>query len=135
MAAKSKEIAAHTKAIEAKTVRHGEVAVNIVNLKNDLSDTQEALASNKAFLQELESGCGTKEAEWDERQKTRADELQALAETIKLLNDDDALELFKKAIPAAGASFVQMSGSRMRMQARALAVLRTARTPANQRVP
>merc|ERR1719247_770690 len=43
VSAKTKEIAAHTSAIEEKTVRHGEVSVNIVNLKNDLSDTQEEL--------------------------------------------------------------------------------------------
>ena len=31
--------------------------------------------------------------------KTRADELAALAMTIKVLNDDDALELFKTTLP------------------------------------
>ena len=63
-----------------------------MNLKNELSDSQEALLNDKAFRKELESGCGNKEAEWNERSKTRADELVALAETIKLLNDDDALD-------------------------------------------
>merc|ERR1719281_669850 len=43
MAAKEKEIEAHTKAIEAKNVRVGEVAVNIVEMKNDLTDSQESL--------------------------------------------------------------------------------------------
>merc|ERR1719183_1447451 len=108
-AAKKKEIAALTKAVEEKTVRAGEVAVNIVNMKNDLGDTYENLEKDKAFLKELEEGCGTKEAEWAERQKVRAEELLALADTIKLLNDDDALELFKKAVPPKPAveSFVQ----------------------------
>ena len=31
--------------------------------------------------------------------KTRTEELLALADTIKMLNDDDALELFKKILP------------------------------------
>ena len=65
VAAKTKEIAAHTQGIEVKTVRHGEVSVNIVNLKNELSDSQEALLNDKAFRKELESGCGNKEAEWN----------------------------------------------------------------------
>merc|ERR1712232_1225346 len=110
--AKKAEIAALTKAIEDKTVRSGEVAVNIVNMKNDLADTAEALEKDKAFLKELEEGCSTKEAEWAERQKVRAEELLALADTIKLLNDDDALELFKKAVPtmSASESFVQLAG-------------------------
>merc|ERR1719487_263721 len=68
-------------------------------MKNDLADTVEALEKDKAFLEELEKGCSTKEAEWEERQKVRAEELLALADTIKLLNDDDALELFKKTLP------------------------------------
>merc|ERR1719214_27372 len=43
VAAKEKEIAAATKAIEEKTKRTGEVAVEIVNLKEDLDDTSESL--------------------------------------------------------------------------------------------
>jgi len=39
--------------------------------------------------------------------KTRAEELAALADTIKVLNDDDALELFKKTLPSA-ASLMQV---------------------------
>merc|ERR1719355_151655 len=111
VAAKTKEINAHTQAIERKSARVGEVAVGIANMKNDLKDTQETLEEDKAFLAELEKGCDTKAAEWSERQKTRSEELLALADTIKLLNDDDALELFKKAVPnQGGASFVQVNG-------------------------
>lgn len=90
VAAKTKEVAAHTKAIEEKTIRAGEVAVSIVNQKQDAKDTAEALEEDKSFLAELQSGCGTKEAEYNEHQKLRSEELVALAETIKILNDDDA---------------------------------------------
>merc|ERR1719235_2945114 len=47
-----------------------------------------------------------------------AEELLALADTIKILNDDDALELFKKTLPSA-ASFlqVQLSAKKVRQQA------------------
>merc|ERR1712232_1326278 len=89
--------------------------------------TAEALEKDKAFLKELEEGCGTKEAEWAERQKVRAEELLALSDTIKLLNDDDALELFKKAVPVA-ESFVQLTGRSMaQVRARALAAVQSAR--------
>merc|ERR1719409_1340771 len=57
----------------------------------------------------------------------RSEELVALAETIKLLNDDDALELFKKTLPSASASsFVQVETREAK--SRALAVLRNAKT-------
>ena len=53
--------------------------MSIANMKNDLADTQGSLEEDKKFLAELEQGCGTKQAEWDERQKTRSEELLALA--------------------------------------------------------
>merc|ERR1712232_1215668 len=126
VAAKTKEVAAHTKAIEEKTIRAGEVAVSIVNQKQDAKDTAEALEEDKAFLAELESGCGTKEAEYNEHQKLRSEELVALAETIQILNNDDALELFKKALPTPQASFVQLTSRMSSMRARALAEVRKA---------
>merc|ERR1740121_1958599 len=96
-AAKTKEIQANTDAIEAKTERHGELGVEIVNMKEDLDDTQKALAKDKKFLADLQKNCDTKTAEWEERSKTRTEELLALADTIKILNDDDALELLALA--------------------------------------
>jgi chromosome segregation ATPase len=131
VSAKSKEIAAHSQAIEEKSVRVGEVAVSAIEMKNDLSDTQEALVNDKKFLSELETGCSTKAAEWAERSKTRNEELVALQETIQFLNSDDALELFKKSIPSAAASFVQMAGNAAHVKARALGVLRAARVAAS----
>merc|ERR1719352_1062043 len=103
VAAKTKEINALSAAIESKMSRSGELAVEIVQMKNDLGDTEEALLEDQAFLKDLEKNCATKTAEWEEIQKTRSEELLALADTIKVLNDDDALELFKKALPAASA--------------------------------
>merc|ERR1712203_448418 len=121
-AAKTKEIQANTDAIEAKTVRHGEVSVAIVNQKEDLDDTKKALVADKKFLADLETDCKTKEAEWDERSATRAQELLALADTIKILNDDDALELFKKTLPAP--SLMQTTASSKDLKRQALAALR-----------
>jgi len=53
------------------------------------------------FIATLEAQCGTKEKEWAARQKARADEVAAISEAIGILNDDDALDVFKKAIPSA----------------------------------
>merc|ERR1712060_236578 len=57
-----------------------------------------------------------------------AEELVALADTIKVLNDDDALELFKKTLPSASASLLQIeSGQR----SSAVSALRSALERAN----
>merc|ERR1719379_2525210 len=55
-------------------------------------------------------GCSTAEADYDARVKARAEELVAVQETIKILNDDDALDLFKKTLPSP--SLLQVTDTR-----------------------
>jgi len=131
ISAKNKEVGVLTSTIESKTQQIGELGVSIVQMKDDLSDTQQTLAQDKKFLAELETGCATKAAEWEERSKTRSAELVALADTIKVLNDDDALELFKKTLPSASASLVQVQQGTRAVRAQALAVLDSARGAAS----
>merc|ERR1719218_237051 len=107
MMAKEKEVNALTKAIEEKMVRLGKLQVEIVEMKEDLDDTAKALAEDKKFLADLEKNCATKAEEHAANMKLRSEELLALADTIKILNDDDALELFKKTLPGA-SSFLQL---------------------------
>merc|ERR1719335_1354607 len=109
--AKTKEIEAATKAIEEKLGRIADLGVKVAEMKNDLEDTKEGLEEDKSFLQDLDKNCALKEKEWALYKKTMAEELLALAETIKILNDDDALELFKKTLPSA-ASLLQAQVSK-----------------------
>ena len=67
-----------------------------MSLKNDLDDTSAALLDDQKFLKEMDKSCSTKEGEWAERQRMRAEEMLAIHETIEFLNDDDALELLKR---------------------------------------
>merc|ERR1712216_206661 len=117
------EIEAATKAVEDKLTRVGNLGVEISTMKEDLDDTQKSMIEDKKFLAELEKGCATKQAEWDERCKLRTEELLALADTIKMLNDDDALELFKKTLPGASA-FLQLQVSAKEVRAQALSALK-----------
>ena len=127
IAAKTKEVEALTKAVEAKTKLIGELGVEIVEMKEDLDDTAKGYESDKKFLKQLEKGCGTMTEQWAERQKVRAEELVALADTIKVLNDDDALDLFKKTLPSSSSSFLQVTVTSKSMRERALKILRSAR--------
>jgi peptidoglycan hydrolase CwlO-like protein len=124
VAAKTKQINALTKEIETKTSRVGELGVELVTLKEDLDDTTKSLMEDQAFLGDMEKNCKTKEDEWDARSKVRAEELVALADTIKILNDDDALELFKKTLPTP--SLLQLRSSSKVSKQRALAALQQA---------
>jgi len=121
MAAKEKEVETLNAQIEAKLTRKGELGVELAGGLNELEDTEVSVKEDEKFLAELETGCATKEKEWAEVCKTRQEELVALAETIKILNDDDALELFKKTLPSA--SLLQVTESEQLVRQRALAVI------------
>ena len=127
VASKTAEIEALTASIETKTKQIGDLGVQIVQMKEDLSDAEESLLDDKKFLADLEKNCATKEKEWAIICKTRSEELLALADTIKMLNDDDALELFKKTLPGAGSSFMQIKVSSQAMREQALALLEAAK--------
>jgi len=129
MAAKEKEVAALSKAIEEKMVRVGKLQVEIVEMKEDLDDTSKALLEDKKFLADLNKNCATKADEHAENQRLRSQELLALSDTIKVLNDDDALELFKKTLPGASA-LLQMKVSSASQRQQALAIIKAgARDP------
>merc|ERR1719506_1501493 len=111
-AAKEAEISSATSAIESKTKRAGEVAVEVVQTQDDLEDTEEETKDTQAFISDLATQCAEKKGDWAERQKMRAEEISAISEAIKVLNDDDALDLFKKTMPSmvqTGMQFLQKS--------------------------
>jgi len=123
-AAKQKQIAASTVAIEAKLRREGEVGVEIASTRADLEDTKESLAQDKKFFAEVTSSCLNLKSEWEKRSQMRSQELAAVAAAIRMLNDDDALDLFKKALPSS--SLLQIEVSSGELKGRALAALQPA---------
>merc|ERR1719191_2020401 len=129
-ASKESEIEMATEAIETKTQRSGEIAVSAVQTKDSLEDTQAELADVEKFLVQLATECKTKEAEMAERSKVRAEEVKAISEAISILNDDDALDVFKKARPSAFVQeelgFLQKSNSVASKAKKAVALLSAA---------
>lgn len=132
-AAKTKEINALSKMIEEKLTRIGNVGVEIQQMKNDLSDTAEGLMEDKKFIADLDKNCDSKQKLFKENVMYRAQELAALADTIKILNDDDALELFKKTLPGA-SSFVQIQVSGKSAKAYAQNIIDGLRSHSSRRV-
>merc|ERR1711943_156151 len=126
-AAKTKEVNALTKMIEEKLQRSGDLAVKIQEMKNDLGDTADSLEEDKKFLADLDKNCAEKTKLFEENVKYRTQELAALADTIKILNDDDALELFTKTLPAPEANFLQVEVTTAQMRARALSMINALR--------
>jgi len=105
-ASKAKEIEMATEAIEAKTSRVGDLAVSIAKTKDFLADMTDEYTKATKFAALLKEHCGTKEAEYAKQVALRNSEISAISESISILNDDDALDVFKKAMPS---SFVQQT--------------------------
>merc|ERR1719421_353836 len=123
-AAKNDEIAAG-EAIESKTVRSGDLAVSVTTTADDIEDTTAEMKETEAFLANLASQCALKKKEWAARQTMRAEEISAISEAIKVLNDDDALDLFKKTLSLSQTSsemgFIQQkSTTKNQLHARTL---------------
>eukprot|EP00933_Yihiella_yeosuensis_P062970 TRINITY_DN65_c0_g1_i2.p1 TRINITY_DN65_c0_g1~~TRINITY_DN65_c0_g1_i2.p1 ORF type:complete len:736 (-),score=292.40 TRINITY_DN65_c0_g1_i2:65-2167(-) len=124
---KKSEIKAVLEMMEKKMKAIGELQVEIVNMKHDMADGAEALEANKKMLVEITKDCKQKAADWDERVKARSEEQLALADTIKMLNSDDALELFKKTVGPA-TSLLQLSSGMKQQKAQALSVINKLRS-------
>lgn len=129
-ASKKKEIEVATESIESKTLRSGELAVAVVQTKNELEDTTEEVADNEKMAQELKAQCASKSKAFETTKKEKTDEIAAISDAIGILNDDDALDVFKKAMPSAamvqrGVAFLQKSVHSASKAVKAQALLET----------
>jgi len=109
-ASKEKEVEFADESIESKKERIGALAVSVVQLKDVIEDSAKESADAKKFAATLEKQCKEKKAEWDSRCKARSDEIAAIGEAIGILSDDDALDVFKKAVPASLVQVESPSG-------------------------
>uniref|UniRef100_A0A0G4FM85 Uncharacterized protein n=1 Tax=Chromera velia CCMP2878 TaxID=1169474 RepID=A0A0G4FM85_9ALVE len=94
--AKLDEIAADTAAKTEKEAQLSDTREKLATSKADSAASREALAADQKFLQDIVLKCGETESEWEERQKTRAAEMAAVAKAISVLSSDDAHDLFTR---------------------------------------
>merc|ERR1719182_941226 len=84
----------------------------------DLEDTRNSLSADQKFLLNLKETCQMTDAEWEERQKARQEEIKGCSEALAILSSDDAHDTFTRTF-----NFVQVSISK---RERASAMLLTA---------
>merc|ERR1719265_2473206 len=60
----------------------------------DLEDTRESLSADQKFLMNLKETCQMTDQEFEERTKTRAEEMKAVSEAVAILTSDDAHDTF-----------------------------------------
>jgi len=119
--AKESQVKSLASAIRKKTSQINDLKVKLVENKGDFGRMKDALASDEKALDELNASCSKREKAQMERVATQQEELLAINDTIKILNSDEVLELFKKTLPS---SFLQIEAPERSIQKKALAAIR-----------
>merc|ERR1719434_671439 len=76
------------------------------------------LAADEQFLMMLKEKCAMTDKEWEERQKTRQEEMEAVSKALAVLSSDDAHDLFTRTFnPAALLQKASSADSKKRQDA------------------
>jgi len=105
-AAKEAEIAAGNAQIDTKTKELAATDEKNAQAKEDLEDTRNTLSADEEYLLNLKEKCSMTDKEWEERQKTRTLELEAVSKALEVLSGDDAQDMFARTFKPA---FVQVA--------------------------
>merc|ERR1719379_3089774 len=95
-AAKEDEIDTGRKLIVSIDASIAETQEKYAEEAKQLEDTQAQLANDTEFLKNLKEKCATMDADYEKRVKDRLTEIDAVADTIKILNSDESFEAFDK---------------------------------------
>merc|ERR1719399_769498 len=83
-AAKEAEIKAGEEQRDTKTQELADTDQKLAQAKQDLEDTTASLTADQKFLANLKETCQMTDQEWEERQKTRQEEIQAVGEALSI---------------------------------------------------
>merc|ERR1712050_179408 len=100
-AAKEAEIAAGQAQIDTKTQELADTDQKNAQSKEDIEDTRNSLSADEQFLMMLKEKCQMTDKEWEERQKTRQLEMEAVSKALAILSGDDAHDLFTRTFNPA----------------------------------
>merc|ERR1712014_261899 len=100
-AAKEDEIAAGQAQIDKKTQELADTDEKNAQAKEDIEDTKKSLSADEQFLMMLKEKCSMTDKEWEERQKTRQLEMEAVSKALAILSGDDAHDLFTRTFNPA----------------------------------
>merc|ERR1719188_28166 len=110
-AAKVEQIEAGQALIDKKSEEKAETDERLANSKVELEETEESLAADEKFMVMLKEKCSMTDDEWEERQKTRAAEMEAVSKALAIISGDDAHDLYQRTFNKGGASFLQERSS------------------------
>merc|ERR1719359_2689294 len=88
--AKTSEIESGEKMAEEKEDELAQTDNDLAEAKEDLGVTQKQLAEDTKFMNNLKKMCAEGDANFEERKKSRLQEIQAVSETMEILTGDEA---------------------------------------------
>jgi len=97
-AAKEAEVKAGQDQSDTKTEQLAENDEQLAQNKQDLKDTQKSLDGDQEFLTMLGEKCTLNDSEWELRQKSRADEIEAVTKALGVLDSEEAHDQFSKSL-------------------------------------
>merc|ERR1712232_1136567 len=118
--AQKEEIAAGQSQIDTKTQELADTDEKLAQAKEDIEDTRNSLAADEKFLMMLKEKCQMTDKEWEERQKTRQLEMEAVSKALAILSGDDAHDLFTRTFNPALLQEESRVQSERRIRAAAL---------------
>merc|ERR1719262_1357447 len=108
-AAKEEEIKAAGDKAFNKEAEAADALQKNAEAKEDLTNTKTALEADTGFLADLQKQCAVTDDDWEARSKMRQDKIAAVSETISMLTDDDARDLFSSSL-----GFIQLHAQAQR---------------------
>merc|ERR1712039_345794 len=82
--------------IDTKTQELADTDEKNAQAKEDIADTRASLAADEQFLMMLKEKCQMTDSEWEERQKTRQQEMEAVSKALAFLTKNCQRELEKQ---------------------------------------
>merc|ERR1719327_2531019 len=111
-AAKTKSIDEGKAKLDAMEAEDAGNAKALSDAKEDLELTRKQRSADVEFLRNLRVTCQNLDREWEQRSKTRSQEILAVSEALQIITEDDNREMLYKSV-----SFLQESeGAEMQMR-------------------
>merc|ERR1719327_1128669 len=120
-AAKTKAIDEGKAKLDAMEAEDAGNAKALSDAKEDLELTRKQRSADVEFLRNLRVTCQNLDREWEQRSKTRSEEILAVSEALSIITEDDNRELMTKSV-----SFLQASSEMQLRRNKAASSLRKA---------
>eukprot|EP00397_Hematodinium_sp_SG-2012_P021560 GEMP01022283.1.p1 GENE.GEMP01022283.1~~GEMP01022283.1.p1 ORF type:complete len:661 (+),score=182.54 GEMP01022283.1:144-2126(+) len=107
-AAKTSEIQATQDQVDKMSGEKADANERLAQAKSDREDTRNSLSADEKFLMNLKEKCKLTDEEWEQRTKTRQEEILAVSRAIQILSGDDARDNFANTVNTEATSFLQV---------------------------